>query len=398
MIKLAGLGFDDTSVPPQDAQDRKDRNDERNRKLLILHQESVKKRRNKVIDKEPNKKSDKPIEEVKLDEKPITQKPVAEKIPPPKTIKSQEAIVSVEDKIEPIEKTKLKPLEVFETGLGSLPGLKMPQAVVSVDSEIQNVEKTNINKPPSTALSVLPAPKETKESVDKVQTLGIANHKVGKIDSIRESFSLNRNNSNVISSVKSLESLGAFKGKPHMGIFAILGNASWETDRFKSANLFVPIKPHSFATTYGQLGLFHFVGPRRKEMLLRYFGNVPISSFFNKQPITIGDLLKKENITKQDMLNIQRAVNLQKGSKEKIINASISYMIAEINGEVPERISGLNPENRVILQDILYGRSKLTWKEQVEKFSSLYERAGDNPGNRINSTYHVWKHLNGGKK
>ena len=376
----------------------KDRNDERNRKLLILHQESVRKRREKNTDKEPNKKPDKPIEEVKLYEKPTTQKPVAEKIPPPKTIKSQETIVSVEDKIEPIEKTKLKPLEVFETGLGSLPGLKMPQATVNVDSNLQDADKTNINTPPATALSALPAPKPIKESADKVQDFDIANHKTTKLDAFRQSLGLNRNNSNLMSSLKSLEVSGTFSKKPHIGILAILGNASWETGRFQSNNLFMPVKSYGPERTDGQFGLFHFVGPRRKELLSMFFGNVPLKSFFRNEPKTVGDLLKKDNITKKDMSDIRTAITSQKGWQEKSINASIAYAIAEINGEVPERISAISKENRVILQEILYGRSKLNWKEQVEKFSSIYERAGDNPKDRINSTYHVWKHLNGGKK
>jgi len=367
MINRTGMGFDETKQEPTKL--RVIKLDEKRR--VIDKRTGIKNETNTVV--KTGMKDEPPIKPEEMDNLPRNQGDKIEIPERPGNVRinegTTEANVPVTGELEKIEPVPVKEVN-YNTNTSPLPIIKKisketKDIVGSAKKTVRKVEE-GVEKGLGKGLSiVIPSLKPAMNIYQELRWSKIP-------------WEYEKQTNNFLFALKEFEEQGTFIGGPHIGILAFLANANQES-KFRS-NQFDP--GYLFMKT-GQVGIFHFLGDRRKRFLENQFGDVRIAELGGKTIKKFLGEIKGNKLTDPQILILRRAIiNSTPNYNEALVRASVKHMIMEINGDpsTPGAISNGNDDKgrniRAELRKILYGESELSPYEQVDYIRDYYERPG----------------------
>lgn len=368
MIKRTGMGFDETKQEPP-----KPRVIKLDAERRIIDKKTGKQNETNTVEK-TGMKGESPIKPEEMDNLPRNQENNGEILERPGEVRindgTTEANVPVTDKALPLERVEEKKVN-YNTDTSPLPIIKKisketKDIVGSAKKTVKKVEEgveTGLGK----GLSIVIPSLKPAMNIYK----GLRWSKIP--------WEYEKQTNNFLFALKEFEKQGTFIGGPHIGILAFLANANQES-KFRS-NQFDP--GYLFMKT-GQVGIFHFLGDRRKRFLENQFGDVRIAELGGKTIKNFLGEIKGDKLTEPQILMLRKAIiNSTPNYNEALVKASVRHMIMEINGHrsTPGAISnGVDDKGRNIraeLRKILYGESELSPYEQVDYIRNYYERPGE---------------------
>ncbi len=368
MIKRTGIGFDGTKQEPP-----KRRVVKLDAERRIIDKKTGKQNETNTVEK-TGMKGESPIKPEEMDNLPRNQENNGEILERPGEVRindgTTEANVPVTDKALPLERVEEKKVN-YNTDTSPLPIIKKisketKDIVGSAKKTVKKVEEgveTGLGK----GLSIVIPSLKPAMNIYK----GLRWSKIP--------WEYEKQTNNFLFALKEFEKQGTFIGGPHIGILAFLANANQES-KFRS-NQFDP--GYLFMKT-GQVGIFHFLGDRRKRFLENQFGDVRIAELGGKTIKNFLGEIKGDKLTEPQILMLRKAIiNSTPNYNEALVKASVRHMIMEINGHrsTPGAISnGVDDKGRNIraeLRKILYGESELSPYEQVDYIRNYYERPGE---------------------
>lgn len=388
MIKRTGMGFDETKQEPPK---RRVVNPDEKRRLVNLDAE-----RRVIPDEDKYKKTGKQNET-------NTVIKTGMKDEPPTTLQE----------LDNLPRNQVNEIEIPERPGEVRINDGTTEANVPVTGELENikpvpVKEVNYNTNTSPLPIIKKISKETKDifgsakkTVRKVET-GLGNALEKLIPSIKPErditkaldweldldFGLSKAKiKNVNFAIEELKKQGIPVGASNLGVAAFFGSGNRESkfssDKFDTGWLFM---------VEGPVGLFHLLGPRKKQFLINQFGNIKILQKFDfvnpknkpKEPVTIGSYLnelQRYQLTQSENAMIKQAIVTSVPDYNRVlIEASIRHMIMEVNGHESTAGSisnGLDNDGKSIrdeLRKILYGQSNKTLHEQSDYVRKYYER------------------------
>lgn len=372
MINRTGMGFDETKQEPT-----KPRVIKLDAERRIIDKRTDKQNETNTVGK-TGLKGEPPIKQEEMDNLPRNQENNGEILERPGEVRindgTTEANVPVTDKALPLERVEEKKVN-YNTDTSPLPIIK------KISKETKDI--------------VGSAKKTVKKVEERVET-GLGKGLSIVIPSLKPAMNIykglrwsripweyEKQTNNFISALKEFEEQGTFIGGPHIGILAFLANANQES-KFRS-NQF---DPGYLFTKDGRVGIFHFLGDRRKRFLENQFGDVRIAELGGKTIKKFLGEIKGNKLTEPQILMLRKAIiNSTPNYNEALVKASVRHMIMEINGHslTPGAISGVDDKGKPIkaeliraeLRKILYGQSELSPHEQVDYIRNYYERPGE---------------------
>ena len=147
---------------------------------------------------------------------------------------------------------------------------------------------------------------------------------------------------------------------PSTAAAGIMGNIIQET-RLMNDNLFSKGGNQ-------QTGLFHFIKDRKLQFIRDQYGDNSIVK-------NVFSALKKRNGKDLTSSEYKTLIKVMQGDPD-FHEKNINYVLNELTGKIPTKISGLNPEIIKYFNSIMDGTEKTSPEDFARWFSDNYERAG----------------------